>query len=110
MSPISNEITANDPLLFAMLTVSERRSDSVSVPGEFEAAEARVKVTPLVIADPLQLVPGKFAQRMVGTLPLTDSVNNRRAEAPDGQRNDVAAKATAISPNFLIGESPWKRS
>jgi hypothetical protein len=63
VSPISNEITANDPLLFAMLTVSERRSDSVSVPGEFEAAEARVKVTPLVIADPLQLVPGKFAQR-----------------------------------------------
>jgi hypothetical protein len=90
-----------------MFTTLEESSDSVAVPGEPEMVEPAVKVTPPIVCVPLQVVPDGAVQTVVKAPPLIDASYNRTAEAPGGQSNGVAAKATAaVIRTFLLMSTP----
>jgi hypothetical protein len=108
VSPTSNVIFA-DARPSVMLTPLEERfgCDSVPGPGEAELMEPALKETPPIVAVPLQVVPDGAVQRVVKAPPLIDASYKRTAEAPDGQSNGVAAKATAaVIRTFLLNVDP----
>jgi hypothetical protein len=105
---MSNVIFA-DAAPSVILTALEKISgcNSVPGPGEAEMAEPALKVVPLIVFVPLQVVPDGAVQRVVKAPPLIDTSYKRTAEAPDGQSNGVAAKATAaVIRTFFLNVDP----
>jgi hypothetical protein len=109
---MSNVIFA-DAAPSVMLTALEKTSgcNGVPGPGEAELAEPALKVVPPIVFVPLQVVPDGAVQRVVKAPPLIDASYKRTAEAPDGQSNGVAAKATAaVIRTFLLNVDPPDRN
>jgi hypothetical protein len=107
---MSNVIFA-DAAPSVMFTTLEESAAIVAVPGEPEVVDPAVKATPLIVSVPLQVVPDGAVQMVVKAPPLIDASYKRPAEAPDGQSNGVAAKATAaVIRTFLLNVDPPDRN